>query len=52
MTVTFIHETKGSEAAWREVRPTEGDNLRAGQVVPPERVVRHDGDDPYRQRGA
>ncbi len=23
------------------------DNLRAGQVVPPERVVRHDGDDPY-----
>ncbi|HKR69322.1 MAG TPA: NAD-glutamate dehydrogenase [Streptosporangiaceae bacterium] len=23
------------------------DNLRAGQVVPPDRVVRHDGDDPY-----
>jgi glutamate dehydrogenase len=23
------------------------DNLRAGRVVPPERVVRHDGDDPY-----
>ncbi len=23
------------------------DNLVAGQVVPPERVVRHDGDDPY-----
>ncbi len=23
------------------------DNLLAGQVVPPERVVRHDGDDPY-----
>ncbi len=23
------------------------DNLRAGQAIPPERVVRHDGDDPY-----
>jgi glutamate dehydrogenase len=23
------------------------DNLRAGAVIPPERVVRHDGDDPY-----
>jgi len=23
------------------------DNLKAGQVIPPERVVRHDGDDPY-----
>ncbi|HEX9034937.1 MAG TPA: NAD-glutamate dehydrogenase, partial [Streptosporangiaceae bacterium] len=23
------------------------DNLRAGQVIPPDRVVRHDGDDPY-----
>ena len=23
------------------------DNLRAGQVIPPERVVRHDADDPY-----
>ena len=23
------------------------DNLRAGEVVPPDRVVRHDGDDPY-----
>jgi len=23
------------------------DNLETGQVVPPERVVRHDGDDPY-----
>ncbi len=23
------------------------DNLRAGQVVPPDRVVRHDADDPY-----
>ncbi len=23
------------------------DNLRAGQVIPPERVVRRDGDDPY-----
>jgi glutamate dehydrogenase len=23
------------------------DNLRAGQVIPPEQVVRHDGDDPY-----
>jgi glutamate dehydrogenase len=23
------------------------DNIRAGQVVPPGRVVRHDGDDPY-----
>ena len=23
------------------------DNLRAGQVIPPDRVIRHDGDDPY-----
>jgi glutamate dehydrogenase len=23
------------------------DNLKAGHVIPPERVVRHDGDDPY-----
>jgi glutamate dehydrogenase len=23
------------------------DNLKAGQVIPPDRVVRHDGDDPY-----
>ncbi len=23
------------------------DNLRAGAVIPPERVIRHDGDDPY-----
>ena len=23
------------------------DNIKAGQVVPPDRVIRHDGDDPY-----